>query len=66
MHFKKSIYFSAGNFNKNDNGLAIELRGFQMPEAANSEEIHLGNGPRHLWNVRPKTTQKGLHENIGT
>jgi hypothetical protein len=32
-----------------------------MPEAAHSEEIHLGNGPRHLWNVRPKTTQKGLH-----
>jgi hypothetical protein len=33
-----------------------------MPEAANSKEIHLGIGPRHLWNVWPKTTQKGLYE----
>jgi predicted secreted protein len=33
-----------------------------MPEAAKSEEIHLGFGQRHLWNIWPKTTQKGLHE----
>jgi hypothetical protein len=22
----------------------------------------LGTGPRHLWNLWPETTQKGLHE----
>jgi hypothetical protein len=33
-----------------------------MPEIANSEEIHLGIGPRHLWNVWPEITQKGLPE----
>jgi hypothetical protein len=31
-----------------------------MPEAASSAQIHLGTGPRHLWNVWPKTTQKGF------
>jgi hypothetical protein len=30
-----------------------------MSEAADSAEIYLGIGSRHLWNVRPKTTQKG-------
>jgi hypothetical protein len=33
-----------------------------MPEAAKSAEIHLGIGPRNLWDVRQKTTQKGLYE----
>jgi hypothetical protein len=31
-----------------------------MPEAASSAEFHLGTGSRHLWNVRPETTQKGF------
>jgi hypothetical protein len=32
-----------------------------MPEVANPTQIHLGIGPRYLWNVWPKTAQKGLH-----
>jgi hypothetical protein len=31
-----------------------------MPEAANSAKIHLGAGPRYLWNFRSEATQKGF------
>jgi hypothetical protein len=64
----KNVFFRVGNFNNNcgfaysSTSTGIELRDFQMFEAANSEEIHLGIGPRNLCNVRPKTTQKGLCE----
>jgi hypothetical protein len=66
---KKNLFFRARNFNNNyefayssSASTGIELRDIQMPEAANSEEIYLEIGPWNLWNVRPKTTQKGLYK----
>jgi hypothetical protein len=62
------IVFRVGNFNNNcgfafissSTSPGIELRNFQMSEAASSVQIHLGIGPRDLCNVWTKTTQKGF------
>jgi hypothetical protein len=59
--------FSFGNFNNgfgyfsSSTSIGTELRDIQMSEVDNSAKIHLGIGPRHLWNVRPETTQKGFY-----
>jgi hypothetical protein len=65
----KNVFFRVRNFNSNygfayssSTSAGVELRDFQMPEVAYSAEIHLGIGPRYLWNVWPKTAQKGLYE----
>jgi hypothetical protein len=55
-HFTNGFAF----FSSLSSSIGIELRSFQVFEMANSTEIHLGNGPRNLWNIWTKSPHKGF------